>query len=323
MKTSNITALFLLFLFLICSCGHKTSTPDLTPDNFRAQRPWEWKVVKAAYDIWQERKVWDDKSFSAIDVEVSKYLSKRRISLPDNTAKALERLETLVTQEFSIDDYDESNMGMLSASGNERIWTRYIGWKYEKALKELCPQIDWNTEKARMDTLSARISDCLYWVGGSYSWMAYASVDAKNLECLQNIRHSCLFEYPDNSCEEIPDEKFNEIFRETEHIRFYVAFGADEYEEERPDLIDNLRDAFWEWKNYRRDTYNSLKAQNEWLAEAYITASRPFERSLFIDMKNHFVNCTATSDYVWSKLLHGECTDEQMYAYSYEKSMKL
>ena len=84
-------------------------------------------MVKAAYDIWQERGVWNDQTFTAIDSVVMKYLSKRQISLPDNPKKALDRLETLVTQEFSLDGYDDSNMGMLSASGNERIWQRYIG----------------------------------------------------------------------------------------------------------------------------------------------------------------------------------------------------
>ncbi|MBQ7750328.1 MAG: hypothetical protein IJR77_03785 [Bacteroidales bacterium] len=80
---------------------------------------------------------------------------------------------------------------------------------------------------------------------------------------------------------------------------------------------------FRERKNWRRKTFRTLEAGDKWLAEAYISASRPFERSLFIDLKNHFENCTATSEYVWGKLLHGDCTDEQMYAYSYEESMKL
>ena len=332
MKHSYIITIILASLVLLGACGQngteeakasrKSPTPDWTPDSFRAERPWEWEVVKAAYDIWQERKVWDDQTFSAIDAKVMKYLSKRQISLPANPKKALDRLETLVTQEFSYEGYDDSNMGMLSASGNERIWQRYIGWKYEKAAKEQCPQIDWDTEKALLDTLSARISDCLYWVGGSYAWMAYASVDYAKLDCIKNIRYRCLDEYPDDSCTEIPDEKFRDVFKEANHIRFYVASGADEYEEERPDLIAKLNAAFWEWKNWRRKTFRKLEAEYERLAEAYISASRPFERSLFIDLKDHFENCAATSEYVWERLLHGDCTDEQMYAYSYEESMK-
>jgi len=327
---SHITPIILATTLLLSACGqggtnnttktsHKSPTPDWTPDSFKAERPWEWEVVKAAYDIWQERKVWDDKTFSAIDAKVMKYLSKRQITLPGEPLKALDRLETLVTQEFSYDVYDDSNIGMLSANGNERIWKRYIGWKYEKAVKEQIPQIDWDTEKARLDTLSARISDCLYWVGGSYAWMAYALVDSENLSCIKNIRYCCIHGWPDESCTEIPDDKFRELFKESEHIRFY----ADEQGEERPDLIANLEKAFWEWKNYRKETCSSLEGENERLAEAYISASRPFERSLFIDLKNHFANCSATSEYVWSKLLHGNCTDGQMYAYSYEESMSL
>ena len=332
MKHTNITTVILAGLLLFCACGQngakgaktssKSPTPDWTPGSFRLERPWEWEVVKAAYDIWQERGVWNDQTFTAIDSVVMKYLSKRQISLPDNPKKALDRLETLVTHEFSLDDYDDSNMGMLSASGNERIWKRYIGWKYERTAKERCPQIDWDTEKARLDTLSARISDCLYWVGGSYAWMAYALVDSENLGCIRNIRNCCINGYTDDSCAEIPDEKFREIFKEAKQIRFYVASGADEYEEERPDLIANLEAAFREWKNWRRKSFRTLEAEDKRLAEAYISASRPFERSLFIDLKNHFENCAATNEYVWSKLLHGDCTDEQMYAYSYEESMK-
>lgn len=333
MNLPHITTTLLAALLLLCACGQgggntvktanrRAATPDWTPDSFKAERPWEWEVVKSAYDIWQERGVWDDRTFAAIDTRVMKYLSKRKITLPGKPEKALQRLEILVTQEFSYDGYDESNMGMLSASGNERIWQRYIGWKYEKAVKEQCPRIDWDREKALLDTLSARISDCLYWVGGSYAWMAYASVDYANQDCIKNIRYRCLHEWPDDSRTEIPDEKFREVFREAEHILFYVVSGADEYEEERPDLIADLEEAFWEWKSFRKQTFSSLEGDNERLAEAYISASRPFERSLFIDLKDHFENCAATSEYVSSKLLHGDCTDEQMYAYSYEESMR-
>ena len=74
--------------------------------------------------------------------------------------------------------------------------------------------------------------------------MAYASVDSENLGRIKNIRYRCLNEYPDDSCMEIPDEQFMEVFREAKYIRFYVASGADEYEEERPDLIANLEAAF-------------------------------------------------------------------------------
>ena len=320
-------------LLLLCACGqggtnknaktsHKSPAPDWTPDSFREERPWEWEVVKAAYDIWDESRVWDDKTFSAIDAKVMEYLSKRQITLPGESRKALDRLETLVTQEFSYDGYEDSNMGMLSADGNERIWQRYIGWKYEKAVKEQVPQIDWDTEKARLNSLSSRISNCLYWVGGSYAWMAFAAVDNNNLDCIRNIQYRCLLEYPDNSCTEIPDEKFRAVFREARHIRFYVASGPDEHEEERPDLIRKLEEAFWDWKNYRRETFRSLQKENDRLAEAYISASRPFERSLFIDLKDHFENYGSTSEYVWNKLLHGDCTDEQMYTYSFEESMK-
>ena len=34
------------------------------------------------------------------------------------------------------------------------------------------------------------------------------------------------------------------------------------------------------------------------------------------------VSTGTVSREIWSKLLHGDCTDEQMYAYSYEESMK-
>ena len=89
----------------------------------------------------------------------------------------------------------------------------------------------------------------------------------------------------------------------------------------RARVSSNLEAAFREWKNWRRKTFRTLEAEDKRLAEAYISASRPFERSLFIDLKNHFKNCAATNEYIWSKLLHGDCTDEQMYAYSYEESM--
>ena len=98
MKHYQIVAIILACLLLLCACGQndtskakasrKSPTPNWTPGSFRSERPWEWEVVKAAYDIWQERKVWDDQAFSAIDAEVVKYLPKRQISLPENPKKA-------------------------------------------------------------------------------------------------------------------------------------------------------------------------------------------------------------------------------------------
>ena len=280
---------------------------DWTPRGFKEAHPLEWEVLFKTDSVRQRSGEWSEEVFIFYDKEVNKYLSEKKITLPSDAAKALPRLEKIISENFSFEGYDDSNMGMHVSNGNDRIWSRYLEWKYLNAAKAGCPQIDWDKEKMLLDSLAAKLSACFYDAEGSGAWTIYAGVDEERLDCMQNILRCCLYRTKDKCSTVIPDYRFDAIFTELGRSKF----------DDRPDIIAGLKSAFMDWRKHRAMTYQEIKGSDASLAEAYLSASRPFERGLFIHLKNHLQDFGVMSESFWEMLLHNDCSDKEMYDYSY------
>jgi len=129
---------------LIASGEVDTTLYDWTPEKFKNEHPYEWKVVMETQAAQQEIGN-TDKLRKLMDEKVDWYLKKKGITLSGSSSDKYKELEKICLDDFDISDDEADNFSMHIADANGRIWEDYLIWKLKKYAYKDIPNINWQT----------------------------------------------------------------------------------------------------------------------------------------------------------------------------------
>lgn len=295
---------------------------DWIPEEFKAEHPDEWAVVKPAINIQQRA---GETDFGKIDVLVRNYLDKKKISLPADADKRIRRIAEICRANFNIEGYDQSNVGLLVANDTWQLFEAYVNWLYEKEATKVLSR-DRFVDIEREMELYKSLNDAMYDVcdtvtfamGGSGGWVGSAQVR----DLLLGFRRSMFQAIIGSTLEparelDVPVDMFDKECKAL--IDIYEPFKDDQPEDVSP-IVNRFRNAFHAWYAYRKSTAAGLKDKE--FRKAYESITYSFARTYFFHLKNRFSDIGLMSNTMVELCLEEDCSNQELLEFNYEVKYK-
>lgn len=291
---------------------------DWTPEGFKTEHPDEWAVVNPSINIQQREGEID---FGEIDVLVKNYLGKKKISLPSDVDKRIQRIAEICRTKFDIDGYDESNMGMQIADGTRRLFESYINWLYEKEATKVLSHnrlVDIKRElelyKSLNDAMYDVCDSVAFCMEGSGGWVGSAQIHDLSIDYHKRMYQAIIgatlgqkkgFNVPldlfDKECQALND-------------------NYEPYDDDQPkdvsQIVNRFKNAFHSWYAYRKSAATGMKDKR--FKRAYESITYSFARIYFIHLKNRFSDIGMMSNDMVELCLKEDCSDLELLDYNYE-----
>lgn len=292
---------------------------DWTPVEFKQEHYDEWVVVKQSIDIQQSD---GDIAFSTIDSLVREYIQKKNIVLPKDTYSKIMEIDKICDSNFDISGYDDSNFGTHIADGTARLFDMYINWLLENAARKVCKYVNFEQEEQILQPVMDAFYACGDSIGftfeGSGGWHGIADVHRMEMAYWKAMYEMFLTKSTHTT---LPLMLTAEHFKKECDIR--CANYKQDYEEfttpqKVKSLLHNYSLAVENWLNYRNSVEKQISQPA--LRRKYSYNTRYFARVLYIHLKNKFADIGMISSYMDQRMLHLDCTDQEMLQYSYEEA---
>ena len=295
---------------------------DWAPEEFKREHPDEWAVVNRALQLQQRE---GDFDFAELDKLVREYIAKKRITLPDEKFKQIERIGELCKKKFDIWDYDESNLGMRTADSNRRLFDEYVGWLYEQEAAKVLEQtrlVDMDKElelynglnKAYYnvcDSVTGCMDDSDGWWGRSQVYDLVISFRTCMYQAIAGAKVQTGKEL------DVPLKMFDDECKAV--IDNYEPFFEEMPTDVSP-CVNRFKEAFHAWYAYRKQVAQELKDAR--FRKAYKSITYSQAREYFISLKNRFSDVGLMSGDVVDMCLHDESTNKEILEFNFEKKEK-
>jgi hypothetical protein len=293
---------------------------DWTPDGFKKDHPDEWAVVKPSINIQQSG---DEKCFDKIDVLVNDYLDKKKISLPSDVDKRIQCIAEICRTKFSIDGYDESNVGMNISDGTRRLFEGYINWLYEKEAKTILSNnklVDLERELELYNSLNDAMYDVCdsvaFCMGGSGGWASSAQIVDLSIDY-----HRCMYQAIIGS--KLEQKKELDVPLDLFDKECQILNGNYKpYEDGQPKdvshIVNRFKNAFHSWYAYRKSTAKSIKDNK--FKKTYESITYSFARIHFRYLKNRYSDIGYVGGIAAEACLKDDCSNQELLNFNYEKS---
>lgn len=296
---------------------------DWAPEEFKKEHPDEWAVVNRALQLMQRE---GDFNYAELDKLVREYIAKKRISLPDDTCRQIEKISELCKEEFNIWDYDYSNMGMHIADSSGDLFDEYIGWLYQQEATKVLKQnklVDMDKELELYDALNKsyyNICDSIAGsMDGSAGWMSRSQIYDLSTSFSTFMYQAIAGVKPKTEKElDVPLQMFDAECKAV--IVNYEPF-IEEMPADASPYVNRFKNAFHTWYAYRKQVAQGLKDAR--FKKAYESITYSQARKYFISLKNRFKDVGLMSDEMVERCLHGGSTNKEILEFNYEKAAGL
>ena len=295
---------------------------DRVPGEFKAEYPDEWAVVNASVNIQQKG---DDIDFGKIDLLVKDYLAKKKIPLPRDVNRRIKCIEDVCKTKFSIEGYDDSNMGLIFANGTSFLFDMYINWLYEKEAKKVLSR-NRLVNIEREQKLYKNLNDAMYDVcdsvafcmGGSCYWYGATQVQHISIDFHKSMYQAIIG--ASLELERELDVPLNLFDKECKALNDNYKPFDDDLPKDVSQIVNRFKNAFHSWYAYRKSVAANLRDKK--FKKAYESITYSYARIHFLHLKNRFSDIGLMSDDMVELCLKDDCTNQELLDFNYETRWK-